>query len=226
MADEIEIEVTEKDPKTGAKTKKKIKVTKKGKDGAVFTTPEKEEYELSGLKKNDPDPPKKGDKSKVSGKYSAPDFATDRDITIIVDCDADPPTVEVVVTYHDGSQKGERDDTHCKKYEIDPKECGRVKKFIHELDVPKMAFLGPRLNEDTFTDRWIGSALAEIGSSLPGVAAALQESRTEWLSLPDRTFAFVPARPGVSVLITRDGDEVRLTVRARPDVAPPERGRN
>jgi hypothetical protein len=129
----------------------------------------------------------------------------------------------VIVTYHDGSHKGEQDKDNCHKYEIDPAECLRVKKFIHELDVPKMAMLGPGLNQDPFADRWIGDTLAAIGSHLADVGASLQESRTEWLRLENRTFAFVPSLPGISLLATRDGDRLSLTVTATPEsaVAPP-----
>src|SRR6266851_227022 len=171
MADdkEIEIEVTEEDPKTHVKTKKKITIKKKaGKAEADLGS-----KTLTGLKKSKPPVPPKKEPTKVSGRYHPNWGADDRDVTIVIDCDANPPTVEVVVTYAEGTDKGKRDEENCHKYEIDPRECKKAKDFVEGLDVPYLVALGPAVGDRYMAD-WIGPALEALAVVLIEVGEALR----------------------------------------------------
>jgi hypothetical protein len=213
---EKEIELKELD-KQGKPTGKKIKVKvkkAKGEKKAVITVGGKS-MELTDLKKNKK--PKQGDKdvpAKISGLYDAPDFYTNRDVTIIVDCDAKPPTVEIVITYATGDDKGKRDEDNCQKFEIDPAECPKLKAFIWQLEVPELLALGPDLPVDMKGDEWIASALGAMGEVLLQAGTALAESRPEWLMYADRVATFPTRLPGTSVLLSRHSDVLELVVSA------------
>ncbi|MBS2025392.1 MAG: hypothetical protein JST92_23575 [Deltaproteobacteria bacterium] len=211
----IEVEVI--DPtKPAPNNKTRIRVVVDPGQQKATLTADGDSKELTGVRKhqpaNPPNPP--GDKPRVTGRYHPGWGADDRNITIIVDCDSKPCTIEVIVTYAEGSDAGTRDTAHCQKYNISPEECARLKQFIHDLNVPQMASAGPRVSDGGYADAWMGGALAAIGSQLGHAGAAMLTSNTEWLELDPRTLALVPTLGGVSITVTREGSHMQLVARA------------
>ncbi len=221
MSDQIEITVTEVDPDTGARVTRRVKIEKTGADEARLTDAEGKERTLDRVRKREPDNPTEDDPVRVTGRLDVPFPANDRTITFVVRCDRTPPVVELVVTYAEGKDRGQRDEARCKSYQLTPEECRRLRRFIHELDVPSLVALGPGVDLGPFAEAWLTPAVGALAENLDAAASAVRAGRPSWYPTDDGAIELVPVTPGATITCVRDGDELCVVVRVRPGAAVP-----
>jgi len=221
MSDEIEITVTEIDPDTGARVTRRVKIEKTGAGKARLTDAAGKKRELDGVRKREPDRPTEEDPVRVTGRLDVPWPADDRTITFVVRCDRTPPVVELVVTYAEGDHRGQRDEARCKSYQLTAEECRRLRRFIHDLDVPPLVAVGPAVELGPFADAWLAPAMGALAANLDEVAGAVRSGRPSWYPTDDGEIALVPVTPGATITCVSDGDELTVVVRVRPGAAVP-----